>query len=88
MLKKVQAPFSEEINNFIKKLLEIGKIFNLIGHNVIIVGSDLTINSNNQCIWTNTPYKFDEVYSNIIKCYPKLPFNVINIYVEVEFECM
>ena len=72
----------------IKKLLEIGKIFNLIGYNVIIVGSDLTINSNNQCIWTNTPYKFDEVYSNIIKCYPKLPFKVINIYVEVEFECM
>lgn len=72
----------------IKKLLEVGKIFNLIGYNVIIVGSDFKTNSNNQGFWLNTPYKFDHIYTNIIESYPKLPFNAINIYLEVDFECM
>ena len=72
----------------IKKLLEIGKIFNLIGHKVIIVGSEFKTNSNNQGVWVNIPYKFDEIYPNIIESDPKLPFNAINIYLEVDFECM
>ena len=72
----------------IKKLLEIGKIFNSIGYKVIIVGSKFKTNSNNQGVWANIPYKFDEIYPNIIESYPKLPFNAINIYLEVDFECM
>ena len=69
----------------IKKLLEVGKIFNLIGYRVIIMGSEFKINSNNQGVWSNTPYKFDDIYGELIKSYPRLPFNAINIYLEVDF---
>jgi hypothetical protein len=72
----------------LEKLLKISKIFNLIGHKVIIVGSEFKTNSNNQGIWKNTPYKFDDIYEKILREYPKLPFNVINIYLEMDNECL
>ena len=71
----------------IKKLFEVAKIFHLIGHSVIIVGSDFKTNEYNQGLWINTPYKFDEIYQTIIKDYPILPFNVVNIYLVVNFVC-
>ena len=72
----------------IKELLEIGKIFNLIGHNVVIIGSEFEKDLNGQGLWKNRPYKFDEIYEKIIKNYPKLLFAAINIYLIVDFECM
>lgn len=85
-----REPDSEKRTNLflIEKLLKVGKIFNLIGHDVIIVGSKFKTNDYNQGVWVNTPYEFDEMYDEIMLNYPKLPFNSINIYIKVNFEAM
>jgi hypothetical protein len=72
----------------IKKLLDIAKIFNLIGHDIIIISSQFKTNDNNQGMWLNIPYKFNDIYEELIKKYPKLPFNTINIYIQVDFDCL
>jgi len=69
-----------------KKLLQVGKIFNLIGHDVIIIGSNFKTDENNQGYWENNPNKFDDIIDSIMKEYPKLPFNQINIYIQVDFD--
>lgn len=72
----------------IKELLEIGRIFNLLNYDVIILGSNLKTNKNNQGYWENIPYKFNSIYKTIIEKYPILPFNMINIYLQVDFRCL
>lgn len=69
------------------KLVIVGKIFSLIGYNMKVIGSDIKINQFNQAYWLNTPYNFDDIYEDLLKSYPTMPFNTINIYACVDFEC-
>lgn len=72
----------------IKKLFQIAKIFNLIGHKVIVIGSEFSINDIGQGYWTNTPYAFDDIYEKYLNKLPKLLFQITNIYLIVDFYCI
>ncbi len=67
-------------------LINVGMIFNAIGFSVKIVGSNFKINKYNQLEWTHTPFDIKEIYNDLMKDFPNLPFNLINVYVEVDFE--
>ena len=68
-------------------LLKIGWIFNFIGHDVIILGSDIHIDKLNRLYWIHIPYKFNDIYNRIIEN-PVQLHNLMNIYIQVNFDCM
>lgn len=72
--------------NLMKKLFRYGKLFSYFGYEVIVICSEFVI-VNNLGHWKNTPLNIKEIndFDLLIK---KYSINCINIYLNVEFECL
>ena len=66
----------------IKKLFSIGKIFKMLGYKVVILGSQLFTDENNNACWRHIPHELNDECEELLTVYPT---NTINVYLDVDF---